>query len=653
MRTAVDNLKSNVIFLLLCGLTMLLLARGTLYVLPEVLWALPVLFLLIIAAKSDNLLSFRHKDGYFPTLCAAICAVLSGADLFSALETNETLSIFSAAWSLPYLLLRVVPPLLLTGLSFFVYRAIFVWVSLQHKKTQPDARPAAVSADTCEAVNSRRTDFLIFLYCLLAAFIVLTICTKSSFLYPFNDWVDANCFFTVGKSMAEGKVLYRDIYEQKGILLYVLHALAYRISADTFFGVYLLEVLAGALFLFFAYKTVRLHARRGILFWLPWLGALIYTSNSFCHGDSAEELCLPILMACIYISERAFRRGKTLSFWDWFVAGLLGGCVLWIKFNLLGFFLGWALVPLYRTLRDKGFLSALRAVAGVLLGVLVPSVPVLLYFIKNDALSDFWTAYFYNNIFLYSAAQDEGQGVLSLLQMLYRRVRVFISWAYPFAVPAFIGMVWYSLASPAKHRLAPTFAALLLVPLIFSGSLNLMYYWLAFAPFAVYGLMLLCVLTDRFLQKDFRRVTAALTAVSLVCTGLFAWAFSQNTYLMQYEKADMPQYQFKEIILSVDDPSLLNYGFLDGGFYTVCDLVPECKYFCTLNIPLEDMYETMDAQIAAGTPDFVVTRSTPLVSENYICVATAKMYFEGVDFDYYLYASVRVLPKLIDAGVLA
>lgn len=651
MKTAFNNLKSNVIFLLLCGLTMLLLARGTLYALPKVLWALPALFLLIIAAKSETLLSFRHTDGYFPPLCAGICAVLSGADLFSALESNETLGIFSAAWSLPYWLLRVVPALLLAGLSFFTYRAVFVWVSLQYKKAQPSTLPTEVSPDTRKS-NDRRTDFRAFLYCLLTAFVVLTICTKSSFLYPFNDWVDANCFFTVGKSMAEGKVLYRDIYEQKGILLYVLHALAYRISADTFFGVYLLEVLAGALFLFFAYKTVRLYARRGILFWLPWLGALIYASASFCHGDSAEELCMPILTACIYLSERSFRRGKTLSFWNWFVAGVLGGCVLWIKFNLLGFFLGWALVPLYRTLRDKGVLSVLRAAAGVLLGVLVPSVPVLVYFLKNDAISDLWTAYFYNNIFLYSAAQDEGQGVLSLLQMLYGRVRIFMGIAYPFAVPAFIGLVWYSLVSPAKHRLSPVFAALLLVPLIFSGSLNLMYYWLAFAPFAVYGLIPLCVLTDRLLKQDFRRITAALTAVSLVCTGLFAWAFSQNTYLMQYEKEDMPQYQFKEIILSVEDPSLLNYGFLDGGFYTVCDLVPECKYFCTLNIPLEDMFEAMDMQIALGLPDFVVTRSTPLVSENYICVASANMYFEGIDFDYYLYASVRVLPQLIDSGVL-
>jgi hypothetical protein len=37
------------------------------------------------------------------------------------------------------------------------------------------------------------------LWCLLAAAVVLAVCSKSSFLYPFYDWVDAYCCFTVGK----------------------------------------------------------------------------------------------------------------------------------------------------------------------------------------------------------------------------------------------------------------------------------------------------------------------------------------------------------------------------------------------------------------------------------------------------------------------
>lgn len=72
---------------------------------------------------------------------------------------------------------------------------------------------------------------------ILAAAGVLLFCTKSSPLYPTNDWVDTNCFFTVGKSMFEGRVPYLDIYEQKGPLLYFLYGLCYLVSPTSFLGV--------------------------------------------------------------------------------------------------------------------------------------------------------------------------------------------------------------------------------------------------------------------------------------------------------------------------------------------------------------------------------------------------------------------------------
>ena len=53
----------------------------------------------------------------------------------------------------------------------------------------------------------------------LAAFVMILLCSKSSPLYPMNDWVDVNCFFTVGRGMLHGLVPYRDLYEQKGDLL--------------------------------------------------------------------------------------------------------------------------------------------------------------------------------------------------------------------------------------------------------------------------------------------------------------------------------------------------------------------------------------------------------------------------------------------------
>ena len=37
-----------------------------------------------------------------------------------------------------------------------------------------------------------------FLLPCVVSVLMLSICTKSSPLYPMNDWVDVHCFFTVG-----------------------------------------------------------------------------------------------------------------------------------------------------------------------------------------------------------------------------------------------------------------------------------------------------------------------------------------------------------------------------------------------------------------------------------------------------------------------
>ena len=61
------------------------------------------------------------------------------------------------------------------------------------------------------------------IFCILSALVFITICSKSSPLYAFNDWVDANCYFTVGKSIFKGLVPYRDLFEQKGPVIYFIH----------------------------------------------------------------------------------------------------------------------------------------------------------------------------------------------------------------------------------------------------------------------------------------------------------------------------------------------------------------------------------------------------------------------------------------------
>ena len=87
-----------------------------------------------------------------------------------------------------------------------------------------------------------------------------------------------------------------------------------------------------------------------------------------------------------------------------------------------------------------------------------------------------------------------------------------------------------------------------------------------------------------------------------------------------------------------EDRSLLNYGFLDGGFYFASESLPAQKYFCTLNNDLAEMNEAHRESIREGKTAFIVTRSRGLKdSANYELVDEASMRFEGRNWEYYLY----------------
>ena len=99
----------------------------------------------------------------------------------------------------------------------------------------------------------------------------------------------------------------------------------------------------------------------------------------------------------------------------------------------------------------------------------------------------------------------------------------------------------------------------------------------------------------------------------------------------------MPQYQFAEIIRKSEDSSLLNYGFFDGGFYFANGVLPSDRYFCTLNIELPEMDETMIENIRQGKDAFIVTRQFQLKASKYQLVDKASMFLEDRIWNYYLY----------------
>lgn len=642
------NLKSNWAFFPLVVVTLTLCKFGSLRFIAKELWVVPAVAAVAVVLFLPHLFSFctvpRKTRIYCGVLSVGI-SVLAAWDLYMYLPYGAYFkSVFSGNDALEILLTYMVVVLL--GVSMF----LTVFVLLVHFPKSCTCRFPENAVHPLK--NSKKSMLFLLLYCALTAFVVLTICTKSSFVYPLNDWVDANSFFTVGKSISVGKMLYRDIYEQKGPWLFFLHALCYRISETTFFGVYLLELLAGTVFLYFTAKIMQLYRARGVYILLPLLAAAVYASPAFCHGDSVEELCLPLFSAGFYIAERAFYEKRTVSLRGWIAMGVLGGLAFWMKFNLAGFFVGLALVPLWQTLRRGGFAALLKAVLCILIGVCLPSIPVLVYFGVAGAFRDLWEAYFYTNLFLYATGGAEKLTALAFLKRLLWRVGNNVCRNAWFAVPGFAAVVWYTATAEKGRRAQLLLCALCTLLFVFSGDVAYTYYGFAFAVFAVFAVVALGIFMRRVYEKTTKQPIAFVAAALALCmAGSWAFSTSNNVYLMDYSREELPQYKFAKIINSVENPTLLNYGFLDGGFYTAAGIIPTERYFCLLNINLPEMYAAQNMSVYRQNTDFVVTRNKKLETTDYICVSEATLYFEGVDFTYYLYAAERVLPELSEKGM--
>ena len=182
---------------------------------------------------------------------------------------------------------------------------------------------------------------------------------------------------------------------------------------------------------------------------------------------------------------------------------------------------------------------------------------------------------------------------------------------------------------------------------IYIGGSELPYYALPLAVFTVMGFSLsgqiLEWIADRIWTKKAgrRRRMAAYggAVISLVLGVAIIWVNSMNIPFMKEKKEDIFLYQFKEIVDETENPTLLNIGCLDAGLYTVCDIVPTCRWFQTQTLAIGDVMEEQERYIKEGQTSFIIARDSypEVIWEKYELAAQAPWYLDDVEFTYYLF----------------
>lgn len=432
------------------------------------------------------------------------------------------------------------------------------------------------------------------LFCIFLSAVMITICSTCSFLFATNSWVDANCLFTVGRSVFHGQVLYRDIIDHKGLYIYVINILGYLLGRRSFFGMYLVEIGFFSIFLYFSYRSLRLYvSQQTAVRLMPLLAATVAACNSFDRGCSAEEFVLPLAAACLYFMLRYLHSGCDEAQMDWktlFINGMFAGIVLWLKYTMLGLWFGFMAMVFFLMLSEKQVKRAFLSCLVFLGGMAAATVPALLYFGVNGALEYCWKIYFYDNIFLYTAEKISLFDRFSTMRVYYLRQ----SKGNPMVtLSVWGGMLWTVFSLPAGkdkktvllRRMTLPVMYLFLLLGVYWGGKNFWYYFLITTPFAVPGFIALGIIWERTEWQAFwtgRKHTVLLAGLTIL-SAVWAW-FSCNNASLHLEKwEDTEQYQFAQVMSQSEHPTLQVYNFFDPGFYNTLDIVPTCPYFTLFN----------------------------------------------------------------------
>lgn len=447
---------------------------------------------------------------------------------------------------------------------------------------------------------------------MIASAILLLVFSACSPLYPLNTWVDPNCFMTVARGMRAGMVPYRDLMEQKGPLLYFIHLIAVLISPNSFHGVYPIEVLAHTAFLFAAYKTARLFVRKGVLPVL--IACLLALVNTYGSGDSAEMLCLPLLAWSFYDAVRYFiSDDRRITKACLLRNGFFAGCVLWIKYSLLGLHFAWmAVIAIESVVRERKILPAIKMCLIYLGGMALSALPWLVYFGANGAIGDLIDIYFVQNIVGYPS--DNGM-IHNIIHGLGNDVFSNL----PLALLIAFGGIWLLFETGKNRRwlkICVIAMAACMAVLLYMGGRFRGYTFYVYAVFLPLLAADICRLfEDR--RNGLRFVSAAVSLCLLV--GVCGWEIYDSRRTVRniaVSNDRLPQYQFAAEINKIENPTLLNFGFLDGGFYLAADVLPTERWFCKLNVASDDCFNAQSSAVEEGRVDYVVTNKRTLAEQN-------------------------------------
>lgn len=415
-----------------------------------------------------------------------------------------------------------------------------------------------------------------------------------------NYPTDVCIYYRCAEWINQGLVMYQDMFDHKGPLVYLSYWLATRFWG--LHGIWCMDMfLVFALFVIF-YKTARLYTDAGNSLLITFLMGLYY-QLPFSDGGGPEWLATLGCSYTIYLLAKHLKNDTYCSFWEMFVLSAAVAVCLLTKFNTSAVIIPVALYFLYHLITRFDRRVFARYSGAVVSGLAVIFIPVLYWMYISGNIADFIATYWNFNTHNYEneIAISRWKAILTITLI---------------CIPAYLfyGIFVWKKHSDRTTLFWVTFAFVL--PLILNGYIKNGYPHYLFPCFAAFALPLVIVWDELGLYR-----TLYCTVVAL-CLFIGLTTFGVRTYLRVFPFDNSHDIEVASFLNSNRGESeyVMVYPFVDRTMYKVNDPAysfnyrlwllldgkPASKYFYFPPGMTCDMHKESLCQIREHAPQWIV-----------------------------------------------
>lgn len=219
---------------------------------------------------------------------------------------------------------------------------------------------------------------------------------------PIHFWIgeeveaDSAVFNTIALAMDKGYIPYRDSFDHKGPLLYLLNYLGRQIA--TYRGLWLIEFITVFFTFYIMYRIGclccnHLHAAIILLF------ASAPLFDFYCNGNMVEEFAMPFIALSLYLFLDYLLNGN-ITACRLFLCGASLSAVCMLRLNMISVWIVFCIAITILLVKQKNNSLLIYFIRYFFIGFLVFGSPFLLWLTYHNALKAFWEQYIiFNGIY--------------------------------------------------------------------------------------------------------------------------------------------------------------------------------------------------------------------------------------------------------------